>query len=108
MQVIGDKYDFKQLESPKDSTIGYCKGIEVGLDRANESEPFCGIVIVSDYPQTQEFMVVCPVLSHTILEVLNLPRESRRRNDRDFGACYCSKQQTSFRGETTVMKFIGG
>ena len=112
LRVIGDKYDFKQLESPKDSTaIRYCvesRG-RFGII-ANESEPFCGgCNRLRLSANARIYGCLSSSKSHDIRKLLSLPREKAIEEMTEIlGLAIATKQQTSFRGETTVMKFIGG
>ena len=112
LRVIGDKYDFKQLESPKDSTaIRYCvenRG-RFGII-ANESEPFCGgCNRLRLSANARIYGCLSSSKSHDIRKLLSLPREKAVEEMTEIlGLAIATKQQTSFRGETTVMKFIGG
>ena len=112
LRVIGDKYDFKQLESPKDSTaIRYCvenRG-RFGII-ANESEPFCGgCNRLRLSANARIYGCLSSSKSHDIRKLLRLPREKAIEEMTEIlGLAIATKQQTSFRGETTVMKFIGG
>ena len=112
LKLIGDKYDFEQLESPKDSTaIRYC--VE-GRGRfgiiANESEPFCGgCNRLRLSANARIYGCLSSSKSHDVRKLLSLPREAALEKMTEIlGFAIASKQQTSFRGETTVMKFIGG
>jgi len=112
LKLIGDKYDFEQLESPKDSTaIRYC--VE-GRGRfgiiANESEPFCGgCNRLRLSANARIYGCLSSSKSHDVRKLLSLPRElALEKMTEILGFAIASKQQTSFRGETTVMKFIGG
>ena len=112
LKLIGDKYDFEQLESPKDSTaIRYC--VE-GRGRfgiiANESEPFCGgCNRLRLSANARVYGCLSSSKSHDVRRLLTLPRElALEKMTEILGFAISSKQQTSFRGETTVMKFIGG
>ena len=112
LKIIGDRYDFEKLESPKDSTaIRYC--VE-GRGRfgiiANESEPFCGgCNRLRLSANARIYGCLSSSKSHDVRKLLSLPRElALEKMTEILGFAIASKQQTSFRGETTVMKFIGG
>ena len=112
LRVIGDKYDFKQLESPKDSTaIRYCvenRG-RFGII-ANESEPFCGgCNRLRLSANAKIYGCLSSSKSQDIRTLLSLPREKAVEEMTEIlGLAIATKQQTSFSGETTIMKFIGG
>ena len=112
LKLIGDKYDFEQLESPKDSTaIRYCvKGRGRFGIIANESEPFCGgCNRLRLSANARIYGCLSSSKSHDVRKLLSLPRElALEKMTEILGFAIASKQQTSFRGETTVMKFIGG
>lgn len=112
LKLIGDRYDFEKLESPNDSTaIRYC--VE-GRGRfgiiANESEPFCGgCNRLRLSANARIYGCLSSSKSHDVRKLLSLPREAALEKMTEIlGFAIASKQQTSFRGETTVMKFIGG
>ena len=112
LKLIADKYNFEKIESPEDSTaIRYCvehKG-RFGII-ANESEPFCGgCNRLRLSANGRIFGCLSNSRSYDIRELLSLPSEvALNKMTEILALAITSKQQTSFRGETTVMKFIGG
>ena len=112
LKLIADRYNFEKIESPADSTaIRYC--VE-GRGRfgiiANESEPFCsGCNRLRLSANGRIFGCLSSSKSHDIKDLLRLPSElAVEKMTEILGLAIASKQQTSFRGETTIMKFIGG
>ena len=110
--LIGTNHRFEQIESPKDSTaVRYCvEGVGRFGIIANESAPFCeGCNRLRLSANARIYGCLSSAASHGIKEILSLPREravSEMR--RVLGIALSAKQQNSFQGETTVMKFIGG
>ena len=112
LTLIGTAHQFKQIESPKDSTaVRYC--VE-NLGRfgiiANESAPFCeGCNRLRLSANARIYGCLSSTASHSIKDLLMLPRtEAVVEMKKILGAAISAKQLSSFRGETTVMKFIGG
>ena len=112
LRLIANRYDFEKIESPEDSTaIRYCveRRGRFGII-ANESEPFCGgCNRLRLSANGRVFGCLSSSKSQDIRELFNLPRQlALTKMTEILGFALASKQQTSFRGETTVMKFIGG
>ena len=112
LTLIGTAHQFKQIESPKDSTaVRYC--VE-NLGRfgiiANESAPFCeGCNRLRLSANARIYGCLSSTASHSIKDILMLPRSKAVvEMKKILGAAISAKQLSSFRGETTVMKFIGG
>ena len=112
LTLIGTAHQFKQIESPKDSTaVRYC--VE-NLGRfgiiANESAPFCeGCNRLRLSANARIYGCLSSTASHSIKDILMLPRtKAVVEMKKILGAAISAKQLSSFRGETTVMKFIGG
>ena len=112
LTLIGTAHQFKQIESPKDSTaVRYC--VE-NLGRfgiiANESAPFCeGCNRLRLSANARIYGCLSSTASHSIKDILMLSRSKAVvEMKKILGAAISAKQLSSFRGETTVMKFIGG
>ena len=77
---------------------------------ANESEPFCGgCNRLRLSANAKIYGCLSSSKSHDIRKLLRLPREKAIEEMTEILVlAIATKQQTSFRGETTVMKFIGG
>ena len=110
--LIETNHRFEQLESPKDSTaVRYCvEGVGRFGIIANESAPFCeGCNRLRLSANARIYGCLSSAASHDIKEILSLPRERAVSEIKKvLGMALSAKQQSSFRGETTVMKFIGG
>ncbi len=112
LELIGVNHHFGQIESPKDSTaVRYCIS---GAGRfgiiANESAPFCeGCNRLRLSANARIYGCLSSAASHDIREILALPRDKALKEmEKILEMAISAKQQNSFRGETTVMKFIGG
>ena len=112
LTLIGAAHQFKQIESPKDSTaVRYCveNSGRFGII-ANESAPFCeGCNRLRLSANARIYGCLSSAASHSIKDILALPRaQAAVEMNKILGAAISAKQLNSFRGETTVMKFIGG
>lgn len=112
LSLIGTRYRYTKIDSPKDSTaVRYCveDAGRFGII-ANESAPFCeGCNRLRLSANGRLYGCLSSASSHDIRGLLELPEEEAQLKMTEvLGRALSSKQQTSFRGETTIMKFIGG
>ena len=110
--LISTRFDFNEIESPMDSTAVRYRVEDSGIFGiiANESAPFCGgcnrLRLSSN---ARIFGCLSSSASHDIKEILALPKiDALRQMEKILNLAISAKQISNFRGETTVMKFIGG
>ena len=112
LETIAARYEFSRIDAPYDSTaIRY----EIsGAGRfgiiANESEPFCSACTRLRL-SSNGYLYGCLSNSkrHFIGDLLELPEDdAKTRLTERLALALGDKQQLAFRGEVTVMKFIGG
>ena len=112
LALIGTRYEFARTDAAYDSTsVRYeVPGKGVFGIIANESEPFCASCTRLRL-SSNGYLYGCLSSSkrHAIADVLALPDDQARTllQTRLMGALG-DKQTLQFKGETTVMKFIGG
>ena len=112
LEAIGQRHEFTRTDAPFDSTAARFEvpGRGVFGIIANESEPFCStctrLRLSSD-----GYLYGClsNARRHDLRPVLELPRpQALARLRQLLTRALGDKQSVSFRGEVTVMKFIGG
>ena len=112
LETIGARYEFARTDAPFDSTaVRYeVPGKGVFGIIANESEPFCSSCTRLRLSSNGRlYGCLSNTNSHDIRDLLQLPHEQAMpRLLRLLGLALADKQSLSFRGEVTVMKFIGG
>ena len=112
LSLVGTRYEFARTEAAYDSTsVRYeIPGKGVFGIIANESEPFCASCTRLRL-SSNGYLYGCLSSSkrHAIADVLKLPDDQARTvlQNRLMGAL-ADKQTLQFKGEVTVMKFIGG
>lgn len=112
LEMIGKQHTFARTDAPFDSTavrFALAQGGVFGVI-ANETEPFCATCSRLRL-SSNGFLYGClsNATSYNLRELLNLPDElAMAKLQRFLGAALADKQTTQFRGEVTVMKFIGG
>ena len=112
LALVGTRYEFARTEAAYDSTsVRYeIPGKGVFGIIANESEPFCASCTRLRL-SSNGYLYGCLSSSkrHAIADVLKLPDDQARTvlQNRLMGAL-ADKQTLQFKGEVTVMKFIGG
>ena len=112
LEAIGQHYEFTRTDAPFDSTAARFEvpGRGVFGIIANESEPFCStctrLRLSSD---GWLYGCLSNARRHDLRPVLEQPRlQSLARLRQLLTRALGDKQSVSFRGEVTVMKFIGG
>jgi cyclic pyranopterin phosphate synthase len=112
LALIAERYEFCRIDAPYDSTaIRY----EIaGRGRfgiiANESEPFCSACTRLRL-SSNGYLYGCLSNTHRhyIGDLLDLPNDTAiPKLQQLLSRALADKQQLAFRGEVTVMKFIGG
>ena len=112
LPLIGQRYEFARTDAAYDSTsVRYeIPGRGVFGIIANESEPFCASCTRLRL-SSNGYLYGClsSTKRHPIADLLQLPDEQARTllQTRLMGAL-SDKQTVQFKGEVTVMKFIGG
>ena len=112
LALIGKRYEFARTDAPFDSTSVRYEIPNRGVFGiiANESEPFCASCTRLRL-SSNGYLYGClsSTKRHAIADLLQLPDESARTllETRLTGALG-DKQTVQFKGEVTVMKFIGG
>lgn len=111
LAVIGERYDYAEIDAPYDST-SVRFGVEQGAFGiiANESAPFCRTCSRLRLASNGLlYGCLSSAASHDLRPLLELPENfAVAKLQRVLNAALADKQMTSFQGETTVMKFIGG
>jgi len=112
LKLIGNHFEYSRADAPYDSTAvrfeipgrGYFGII------ANESAPFCsGCTRLRLASNGDIYGCLSNSKHHSMKELLDLPRhEALPRLQQLLGLALQDKQDLSFSGEVTVMKFIGG
>ena len=110
--LIADHYTFSRTDAPFDSTavrFELVGGGNFGVI-ANESEPFCRTCTRLRLSSNGHlYGCLSNASSHDIRPILDQPDElAHARLQTVLSAALLDKQDLSFKGETTVMKFIGG
>ena len=113
LECIGQRFDYEQIEAPYDSTAvryGVGEGAGVFGIIANESAPFCRTCSRLRLSSNgQLYGCLSSAAYHDLTPLLSLSEDfAVARLQKILNAALRDKQQTSFTGETTVMKFIGG
>ena len=112
LETIGARYEFVRTDAPYDSTaVRYeVPGQGVFGVIANETEPFCSSCTRLRLSSNGHlYGCLSNANSHDIRDVLRLPRhQAMPRLQHLLGLALADKQTLNFRGEVTVMKFIGG
>jgi cyclic pyranopterin phosphate synthase len=112
LEEIGTRYEYVRTDAPFDSTAVRFEIAGQGHFGiiANESEPFCNSCTRLRL-SSNGFLYGClsNAKRHTIKDILELPDHLAlaQLQNRLLGALH-DKQRQAFRGEVTVMKFIGG
>ena len=112
LALIGTRHEFARTDAPFDSTSVRYEIPDQGVFGiiANESEPFCASCTRLRL-SSNGYLYGCLSSSkrHPIADVLKLPDDQARTllQSRLMGALG-DKQTVQFKGEVTVMKFIGG
>jgi cyclic pyranopterin phosphate synthase len=112
LETIGERYEFTRTDAPYDSTAVRYEIPASGFFGiiANESEPFCTSCTRLRL-SSNGFIYGClsSSASHDIKPILDLPRhQAIARLQGLLVNALGDKQDLSFKGEVTVMKFIGG
>jgi cyclic pyranopterin phosphate synthase len=112
LREIGTRYEFARTDAPFDSTsIRYeIPGRGTFGVIANESEPFCNACTRLRL-SSNGYLYGClsNTARHSLRDVLDLPDHlALKRLQSLLVAALGDKQPRTFRGEVTVMKFIGG
>jgi cyclic pyranopterin phosphate synthase len=112
LDLISTRYQFARTDAPFDSTAARFEipGSGVFGIIANESEPFCR-TCTRLRVSSNGFLYGClsNSASHDLRPVIALPDDlARAKLQQILGLALADKQTLSFRGEVTVMKFIGG
>lgn len=112
LDLIGRKYEFSRTDAPYDSTsVRYeIPGHGHFGIIANESEPFCSACTRLRL-SSNGYLYGClsSASNHYIGDILDLPRPlALARLQKQLVKALADKQQLTFTGEVTVMKFIGG
>ncbi len=112
LETIGERYEFTRTDAPYDSTAVRYEIPDGGVFGiiANESEPFCTSCTRLRL-SSNGFIYGClsNTACHDIKPILDLPRhQAIARLQGLLVNALADKQDVSFKGEVTVMKFIGG
>ncbi len=112
LECIGERYEFTRTDAPYDSTAVRYEVPDQGFFGiiANESEPFCSSCTRLRL-SSNGYLYGClsSATSHDMRDVLTLPKhQALARLQRLLVLSLADKQDLSFKGEVTVMKFIGG
>ena len=112
LETIGGRFEFARTDAPYDATaVRYeIPGRGVFGIIANESEPFCSSCTRLRLSSNgMLYGCLSNANCHDIRDLLPLPHhQAMPLMQRLLGLALADKQSLSFRGETTVMKFIGG
>lgn len=112
LQLIGAHYDYSRADAPFDSTSVRFEIPGHGFFGiiANESAPFCSTCTRLRLASNGDiYGCLSNSNHHSMKELLGLPEhEALPRLQALLGNALQDKQDLSFRGEVTVMKFIGG
>jgi cyclic pyranopterin phosphate synthase len=112
LETIGGRYEFTRTDAPYDSTAVRYEIPNQGFFGiiANESEPFCSSCTRLRL-SSNGFLYGClsNAAKHDVRPLLALPRHQAMAHLQGLLVdALGDKQDLSFKGETTVMKFIGG
>ena len=112
LERIGERHEFTRTDAPYDSTAVRYEVPDQGFFGiiANESEPFCSSCTRLRLSSNGRlYGCLSSATSHDMREVLTLPKhQALARLQRLLVLSLAEKQSVSFKGEVTVMKFIGG
>ena len=112
LESIGTRFEFARTDAPYDSTAVRFEVPGQGVFGiiANESEPFCSSCTRLRLSSNGRlYGCLSNARFHDIRDVLRRPRhQAMPRVQRLLGLALGDKQNLSFQGEVTVMKFIGG
>ena len=112
LECIGERYEFTRTDAPYDSTAVRYEVPDQGFFGiiANESEPFCSSCTRLRLSSNGHlYGCLSSATSHDMRDVLTLPKhQALARLQRLLVLSLADKQDVSFKGEVTVMKFIGG
>lgn len=112
LDIIGTRYEFSRTDAPYDSTSIRYEIAEQGTFGiiANESEPFCSACTRLRL-SSNGYLYGClsSANNHYIGDILEAPRHiALMQLQNKLVKALADKQQLTFTGEVTVMKFIGG
>lgn len=112
LDLIAGRYEFERTDAPFDSTatrFAIAGGGAFGII-ANESEPFCSACTRLRLSSNgQLYGCLSNAKSYEMQEILELPQAlAMAKLQSVLVKALADKQPVSFRGEVTVMKFIGG
>ncbi len=112
LTLIGSRYEYARADAPFDSTAARFEIPGAGFFGiiANESEPFCRTCTRLRLASNGLlYGCLSNAKSYDVREILPLPDALAMVRLQDIlGRALADKQLSSFRGEVTVMKFIGG
>ncbi|MCZ6658815.1 MAG: radical SAM protein [Gammaproteobacteria bacterium] len=112
LERIGERHEFTRTDAPYDSTAVRYEVPDQGFFGiiANESEPFCSSCTRLRLSSNGRlYGCLSSATSYDMREVLTLPKhQALARLQRLLVLSLAEKQSVSFKGEVTVMKFIGG
>ena len=112
LETIGTRFEFARTDAAYDSTSVRFEVPGQGVFGiiANESEPFCSSCTRLRLSSNGRlYGCLSNAKFHDIRDALRLPRhQAMPRIQRLLGLALGDKQNLSFQGEVTVMKFIGG
>ncbi len=112
LERIGEHHEFTRTDAPYDSTAVRYEVPDQGFFGiiANESEPFCSSCTRLRLSSNGRlYGCLSSATSYDMREVLTLPKhQALARLQRLLVLSLAEKQSVSFKGEVTVMKFIGG
>lgn len=112
LEMIGSRYEYARTDAPFDSTAVRFEIPGKGTFGviANETEPFCATCTRLRLSSNGKlYGCLSNTASHYLPPILELPDEAAEVElARLLGLALADKQPVRFRGEWTVMKFIGG
>ncbi|XOV81775.1 MAG: GTP 3',8-cyclase MoaA [bacterium] len=112
LALIAEQYEFTRADAPLDSTAARFNISSRGTFGiiANESEPFCRTCSRLRLSSNGKlYGCLSNAKSYDLREILTLPEPlAIAQLQSVLGNALADKQLSSFRGEVTVMKFIGG
>ncbi|MCR9258196.1 MAG: GTP 3',8-cyclase MoaA [Pseudomonadaceae bacterium] len=112
LELIAQQYEFTRAEAPLDSTAARFEIPDRGMFGiiANESEPFCRTCSRLRLSSNGKlYGCLSNAKSYDLRHLLSLPEpQAIAQLQSILGNALADKQLASFRGEVTVMKFIGG
>ncbi len=112
LTLIGSRYEYARADAPFDSTAARFEIAGAGHFGiiANESEPFCRTCTRLRLASNGLlYGCLSNAKSYDVREILKLPDALAMVRLQDvLGQALADKQLSNFRGEVTVMKFIGG